>query len=68
MENIEKCEVCTYEHKGYTLQQTSYNWHYMIIKDDKMVMHCQCGKKLTEQEAKEVIEFYLDLIKGGANG
>ena len=18
----------TYEHKGYTLQQTSYNWHY----------------------------------------
>ena len=68
MENIEKCEVYTYEHKGYTLQQTSYNWHYMIIKDDKMVMHCQCGKKLTEQEAKESIEFYLDLIKGGANG
>jgi hypothetical protein len=35
----------------------------MIIKDDKMVMHCQCENKLTEQEAREAIEFYLDSIK-----
>lgn len=55
-----------YEHKGYVLQQSDYNNHYMIFEKEsgQRVMHCQCGKKLTEQEAKEAIEFYLDLIKG----
>mgnify|MGYP003457598489 FL=1 len=71
MENIEKCEVCTYEHKGYTLQQTSYNWHYMIIKDNRMVCHCPCTYKLTEEQAKEKIDLFIELLQkleGGANG
>lgn len=62
----QKYEVYTYEHKGYLLQQTSYNWHYMIIdlSTNKMVMHCQCSKKLTEDTAKESIEFYLKIREG----
>ena len=44
------------EHRGYTLQQSGYNNHYMIIKDNKMVCHAQYDKKLTEQDAKERIE------------
>ena len=60
-----KKETYSYEHEGYILQQTAYNWHYMIIdpKESKAVMHASCTKKLTEQEAKEAIEFYLELIK-----
>ena len=52
------------EHRGYTLQQSSYNNHYMIIKDNKMVCHAQYDKKLTKQEAKEKIDFYIDLSNG----
>ena len=54
----------TYEHKGYILEQTSYNWHYMIFKKDtgQWVCHAQCKKKLTEEEAKQSIECYLKLI------
>lgn len=51
----------TYEHKGYTLQQTSYNWHYMIIKDGKMVCHCPCTYKLTEEQAKEKIDLFIKI-------
>ena len=55
----------TYEHKGYILEQTSYNWHYMIFKADTgdWVSHASCNKKLTEDAAKEAIDFYLELIK-----
>lgn len=54
-----------FEHKGYVLQQSSYNNHYMIIKDDKMVMHCQCTEKLDQKGAEEAIDFYIDLITKG---
>lgn len=56
----------TYEHRGYLLRQTSYNWHYTIVDTarNKMVMHCQCGQKLTEDEAKEAIDFYIDFVRG----
>ena len=45
--------MATFEHKGYVLQQSDYNNHFMIFKDDKMVYHAQYDKKLTEDEAKE---------------
>lgn len=55
----------TYEHKGFILQQSSYNWHYMIIdpKRDKMVLHASCAKPLTEDEAKAAIDAYLTLVQ-----
>lgn len=52
------------EYKGYVLQQSGYNDHYMIFKDDKMVMHCQHGKKLDQKGAEEAIDFYLNLTEG----
>ena len=51
------------EHKGYTLQQSGYNNHFMIIKDNKIVCHAQYNKKLTEQEAKEKIDLFLKLAE-----
>lgn len=51
-----------FEYKGYTLQQSNYNNHYMIFKDDKMIMHCQCTEKLDQKGAEEAIQFYLDMI------
>ena len=71
MENTEKCESYFYEHKGYTLQQTSYNWHYMISKDNRMVCHCPCTYKLTGKQAREKIDLFIELLQklvGGANG
>ncbi|MBR5823651.1 MAG: hypothetical protein IKY67_05880 [Paludibacteraceae bacterium] len=53
------------------MQQTSYNWHYMIIKDNRMVCHCPCTYKLTEEQAKEKIDLFVELLQkleSGANG
>lgn len=50
----------TYEHKGYILQQTTYNWHYMIFdKIGNLRMHASCKKKLSKKEAVNIIEAYL---------
>lgn len=63
MNNKEKeYETYIYEHKGYKLMQTSYNWHYMIIKDDTVCLHCSYENKLTEKQAKERIDLFLKLL------
>ena len=49
-------EIFTHEHDGYVLQQSSYNWNYMIFKKGKMVIHCQCDYKLSKEEANKIIE------------
>lgn len=56
-------EDTIFEYKGYILQQSGYNNHYMIFKDDKMVMHSQCTEKLNQKTAEQIIDLYLDLIK-----
>ena len=67
-----------YRYKGYELQQTSYNWNYVIIdlKTKKWVFHCSCTKELNEKEMKQAIELYLKLknnrslfdeLEGGKN-
>lgn len=46
-----------WEHKGYTLIQTDYNWHFMIYdKEGRAVMHASCTCPLTDDEAIENIE------------
>lgn len=52
-----------YRYKGYELQQTDYNWHYVIIdlKTKKWVFHASCTKELKEEEMKNAIVFYLAL-------
>jgi hypothetical protein len=59
-----KIQLYTYEHRGYILQQSSYNWHYFIFdgKTEQAVLHAQCTSKLTEEEARERIDGYLKLI------
>ena len=56
-------EMYTFKHKGYILQQTSYNWHYMIEEElsGKVVMHVQHTKKLTVAEAQQCIERFIQL-------
>lgn len=55
--------VKKYQYKGYELQQTSYNWHYVIIdlKTKKWVFHCSCTKELNEEEMKQAIELFLSI-------
>ncbi len=53
-----------FTHKGYTLTQTDYNYHYMIFASDgHMVMRVPYDKPLTEEKAREFIEHYL-LLSG----
>jgi hypothetical protein len=57
-------EDTIFEYKGYILKQSGYNNHYMIFKDGKMMMHCQCTEKLDQKKAEENIDFYIDLTYG----
>lgn len=51
-----------FKHKGYTLSQTEYNYHYMIFAEDgHMVMHVPYDKPVTEEKARELIEHYIFL-------
>lgn len=48
------------KHKGYTLSQAEYNYHFMIFTEDgRMVMHVPYNKPVTEKKAKEFIEGYI---------
>lgn len=47
-------------YKGYEISQASNN-HVMICKDNQMLFHSQCNKKLDEEELKKQLEFYLKL-------
>ena len=64
-----KTKGITVEHKGYILQQGRYNPHYMIFKADtkEMVMHCSCTRYLTEEEARNHIEWLIGLKEGADN-
>lgn len=51
-----------FEHKGYTLSQTEYNYHFVIFdKDGHRVMHVPYKNPLTEETARELIEHYIFL-------
>lgn len=53
-----------FTHKGYTLTQTDYNYHYMVFENDgHMVMHVPYDKPLTEEKAREFIEHYILLAE-----
>lgn len=49
----------------YTVVQASNN-HISITKDDRMVYHASCTKKLSEEELKEHVKYYEELIGKGA--
>ena len=47
------------EYKGYVIEQSKYNNHIMIFKDNKMVMHISATKKFSESELKSIVNFWL---------
>lgn len=49
------------EHRGYIFTQSAINYHYMIIKDGKTVLHSSSIKELTEEEAKAEIDEFIKL-------
>lgn len=49
-------------YKGYTISQASNN-HIMITKDNKMVFHANATKKLTEDELKEQIDWFINVLE-----
>lgn len=49
-------------YKGYKISQASNN-HVMICKDNQMLFHAQCNKKLNENDLKQELELFLKLDK-----
>lgn len=47
-------------YKGYIISQANNN-HVMICKDNQMLFHASCDKKLNKQELKNKLGFYLNL-------
>ena len=43
------------------VSQASNN-HVMICKDSEMVFHAEVDKKLTDEELKGYVDFYLDVL------
>ncbi len=55
------------KHRGHTIIQSDYNNHYMIYDGEgKFVCHAQCTEKLTEEQLKEKIDIYIELVPGVA--
>ena len=53
------------EHRGYFVQQSSYNNHIMIVKDDRMVYHAQCHEKRTERQLRQLVDGYIKFTESG---
>lgn len=49
----------------YTVVQASNN-HITITKDDRMVFHASCTKKMSKRKLKRYVGFYESLIAKGA--
>lgn len=52
-----------FEYKGYTLIQSSYNWHFRIVDaSGHVVLHASYTKPLKKEEAEEKIDTYLTMF------
>lgn len=49
------------KYRNCIVSQASNN-HVMICKDDEMIFHAQVNKKLTNDELKGQVDFYLDVL------
>ena len=54
------------KYRNHTVSQASNN-HVMICKDSEMVFHAQVNKKLTDDELKKQVDFYLDILLPSVN-
>lgn len=49
------------KYRDCIVSQASNN-HVMIYKDSEMVFHAEVDKKLTDDELKKQVDFYLDIL------
>ena len=49
------------KYRDCIVSQASNN-HVMIIKDGESVFHAEVDKKLTDEELKVNVDFYLDIL------
>lgn len=49
------------KYRNHIVSQASNN-HVMICKDGEMVFHAETDKKMTDDELKSYIDFYLDIL------
>lgn len=49
------------KYRDCIVSQASNN-HVMICKDSEMVFHAEVDKKLTDDELKGYVDFYLDVL------
>lgn len=49
------------KYRDCIVSQASNN-HVMVCKDDEMVFHAEVDKKLTDEELKGNVDFYLDIL------
>lgn len=49
------------KYRNCIVSQASNN-HVMICKDSEMVFHAEVDKKLTDEELKGNVDFYLDIL------
>ena len=54
------------KYRNHIVSQASNN-HVMICKDSEMVFHAQVNKKLTDDELKKQVDFYLDILLPSVN-
>lgn len=53
-------------YRNHIVSQASNN-HVMIYKDSEMVFHAEVDKKLTDDELKKQVDFYLDILLPSVN-
>ena len=49
------------KYRDCKVSQASNN-HVMVCKDGEMVFHAEVDKKLTDEELKGNVDFYLDIL------
>ena len=49
------------KYRDCIVSQASNN-HVMICKDSEMLFHAEVDKKLTDNELKKQVDFYLDIL------
>lgn len=49
------------QYRNHVVSQASNN-HVMICKDSEMVFHAKVDKRLTDDELKKQVDFYLDVL------
>lgn len=68
MKKVKKAdEFKVLNYNGYKIIQCTNN-HIQIYKDNRIVYHASCRKKMTEEELKEQVDFLKAIREGKDEG